>query len=472
MSSSRMSSGMEFVRSAMQALDSCLHVTFFAALDDENINNPYQDSSADCEGPFRHKAGCDKHLTSIQWNRAAESQKLDALKLILLRPDSDSYIKNQTREVNRLEKLPIESPQNKEGPQFLGVTNILHCQQHETWDCGILCLQMILRWIRKTSMHEHDSSSRPQKQPYEDIFGSTLPLSAQEIQEKHKMMKALNTTSIWTIDLIVLLNNIMNFPELLEDDEEGESLKMTLPSLSELQCRPKIRIHHENPNSNGAKGWLNNKITYIFCSNRMGVDTDYSRLNYYKKSFRKDERRVKLLFQSAFDLNLPLATFAPNQGISGTGQRLSMELVLEMITNPDVVAICLIDDHVIRRYGVDKILDWDGTYVYDPPCLEQFAGHYVIATGVIPRQHVPKDCDVIGACCDTNNFEVKDDEKSFGNKPLSISPPIDPYSNHCIVVKNPASSEATEFISVELFKEAWKAKGTDQDVIFIAMRNC
>jgi hypothetical protein len=167
-----------------------------------------------------------------------------------------------------------------------------------------------------------------------------------------------------------------------------------------------------------------------------------------------------------------------------------MEFVMNLIVRPNVVAICLVDDHVLRRWGVEPELDhWDGTYVYDPPSLMAFSGHYVIATGIIPI-HSVKDGTVIAGLDqphgtskahgahgedDCNGHNVREREHDCGGDgdgddaecKRTRTTAID-RDSHCIVIKNPGSPNATEFITVDLFEEAWKAKGTDQDIIFIA----
>lgn len=74
------------------------------------------------------------------------------------------------------------------------------------------------------------------------------------------MLESLGTKSIWTIDLIVLLNNM---------------------------CQ--------------AEGW---NFSLLFCSKTLGVDREHRSLHYYEKAFGKDQIRIDRLFAQTNDLGL------------------------------------------------------------------------------------------------------------------------------------------------------------------------
>ena len=611
LSSASMSMSMaQSIRSAMEALDSCFHFVFFGALDPEDEGQEqekehgYHEYGHDCHchysnggryvkkrmngiNSFYRGCGCDRDRDNdndnndiererdgAQWDALmkAEVKKLDRCKSLFLRKHRYDY-RQQERERER------EHHKNKYySYRHENVTNIKHCRQHETWDCGVLCIQMVLRWIQRNKYecdsdyrheheHEHDCDTKSSMMTSNtkhtgtctgnDVrnrqsqststssytygqFGGSAPLTADEIQQKHIIMKALNTQSIWTIDLVVLLHNILS-----GDLDLGLNLDA---SVDVADVDVDVGMGEGEGAGIGTGAGINTgPVSYLFCSNNMGVDSIYRGFNYYQKSFRRDERRVRKLFQLAHKLCLPMyspiiptnanvnvnadaQTFFPsfshkliqrrkptvhssNSGngdgdgdrdstgycchsnsdigdnIDNGGRLLSMKLVLEMISNPDVIAICLIDDHVLRRAapGVEPILDWDGMYVYDPPSLMNFAGHYVIICGAVPRKDIDikeddEDCaileeraerlDVNGCIINDNGYERDDCGEWCSSEPIKcvdVEVEEEDSSDCFLVVKNPGSSVATEFIAPSLFERAWRAQGTDQDIIFIAL---
>ena len=442
------------MRSAMQALaDSCFHFAFFGALDDDNDHDRDEDDDNDNDNDKDKKGeegDGNRILRTSKEHHDYEMEKLEMLKRIFLQSPSPNpgNINNSTiRGVFPLHR----------------VTKILHCKQHETWDCGLLCIQMIVRWIQiqnvqgtRTDTDTGTDTGTGTGTTYTN-FGDTLPLTPEEIQQKHKFIRALDTKSIWTIDLVMLFQNILSghFDVLTDTDP---------------------RTREGTSTATSSTSTVNTNCSYLFCSKHMGVDSTYKGLHYYKTSFRKDARRVKRLFASAHHQHLPLATVAE--------ANLSMDFVLPLISLPNVVAICLIDDHVVRRWGVEPELDcWDGTYVYDPPELMNFAGHYVIVSGVVRVSQVPPGSIIAGRSSDGDgedtNADVNEQDAMGGTEHENnarnmhdANPSMYTYTytdDYCIVMKNPGSPNATEFITVDLFEQAWKAKGTDQDIIFIAL---
>ena len=462
------------MRSAMQALaDSCFHFAFFGALDDDNDNDNDNDHDNDNDKDKDKKGeegDGNRILRTSKEHHDYEMEKLEMLKRIFLQSPSPNPGNINNNNSTKRGVFPLHR-----------VTKILHCKQHETWDCGLLCIQMIVRWIQIQNVQGTSTDTGTDTDTDNDTdttytnFGDTLPLTPEEIQQKHKFIRALDTKSIWTIDLVMLFQNILSghFDVLTDTDPRTREGTSTATST--------------------ATSTVNTNCSYLFCSKHMGVDSAYKGLHYYKTSFRKDARRVKRLFASAHHQHLPLATVAE--------ANLSMDFVLPLISLPNVVAICLIDDHVVRRWGVEPELDcWDGTYVYDPPELMNFAGHYVIVSGVVRVSQVPPgsiiagrssdgDCDGADGDGEDTNADVNADADADVNvneqdamggtehennarNMHDANPSMYTYTytdDYCIVMKNPGSPNATEFITVDLFEQAWKAKGTDQDIIFIAL---
>jgi hypothetical protein len=89
---------------------------------------------------------------------------------------------------------------------------------------------------------------------------------------------------------------------------------------------------------------------------------------------------------------------------------LDFSKLLNLVKRPDCIAIVLVDNSILRQ----KI-------------ASSYSGHYVVLSGVVELGH--------GA------FDLQ--------------------------IHNPARSEHEELVSSALFEKAWRAKGTDDDVIFL-----
>lgn len=187
------------------------------------------------------------------------------------------------------------------------------------------------------------------------------------------MLDTLATQSIWTIDLLVLLNTIC-----LNDERVSAS--------------------------------------YLLCSKTLGVNREHNSLRYYVKAFSRDQGRVNDMFAKANKMGLDLLCLS----------HLGMAQVISLVSLDHVVAICLLDNSVLRKRG------------------NTYGGHYVVLTGM---------------SCDPSH--VKEAKQ---NDPDSID-------DFCIVVKNPASKNETDYVTPFLLNKAWRSKGTDDDIIFIAKRD-
>ncbi|GFH52614.1 hypothetical protein CTEN210_09090 [Chaetoceros tenuissimus] len=208
------------------------------------------------------------------------------------------------------------------------ISEINHVKQLETWDCGIACVQMILRWL------SHDTINKPCDE------SRNVPLSHIEIQQRHQFLKEIGTDSIWSIDLVMLLHKILQRELDLYKD-----------------------ANHYMQLSNAS---------ILFSSKKLGVDGDYKRFQYYQQTFRKDRTRVKALFQSAKDRYISMCEM----------NKLSLHKVAELVKRNDTIAMILIDNNVLRREEEEKELDcYTGEYVHSPSLLS-FSGHYIIICGI------------------------------------------------------------------------------------------
>lgn len=265
-------------------------------------------------------------------------------------------------------KSPIRVPARRQ------LSQIPHYRQLETWDCGVACIQMVLRWLRPDE--------------YPPINDSVEP-SVDEMVERKWIIDSVETQSIWTIDIVIALQRAFD------------------PDLRRLFDFPLSQRHDDT-------AW--NKACYVFFSNKLGCDTAYSQFGYYAKAFDNDEARVTKRFTLAKELNLPIVCVS----------RLNVEFVIDLISRDECVAIVLLDNTVLKQS--DK----------------EYAGHYVLLVGVSAE------------LADIAKAEAKCSER-LG-------------SSFCLAIKNPADADCIDYITPALFERAWRAGGTDDDIIFIAKR--
>lgn len=168
------------------------------------------------------------------------------------------------------------------------VTTIRHIQQADTWDCGLACIQMVTQWLKKNSFR-----------------------ATQDEQEEQRrwMIEFVKAKSLWSIDLISLLQYI---------------------------------IQHDDLNNL-------NTSNYLFCSNRFGAHEEYHNLDYYRDAFTEDERRVKDLFDVAEQQNLPLMQIS----------HMSLNTLIDIVSRENVIAIALLDNSIF----CDEDQSYSGHYV-------------------------------------------------------------------------------------------------------------
>lgn len=203
------------------------------------------------------------------------------------------------------------------------VSEIAHCQQLGTWDCGLACLIMIARWIKHDVALLNGSKIR-----CVECGNQSLPITSEEVLQRHHLLRKVNTESIWTIDLFMLLNEMLH-------NENGD-----------------IWV-----NSNGSK------LSCMFVSKNLGVNKNYRGLKYYKQSFRQDERRVKRLFAQALNTNSCMVRIS----------NLNLHHIVDMVSMRNIIAMALVDNNILAKHaGNDDI--------------GVFAGHFIILCGVSHKQ--------------------------------------------------------------------------------------
>jgi len=338
-----------------------------------------------------------KFVYPYRWDRWKHSRETDYSMTQKEMDELECAIQNLLRCKNPLKKsmeeiqaLPFHSKSTHNS-----ITRITHCQQSETWDCGVACVQMIVRWVMedralvsKSKTHRINCNATN----VESRYGHSSPFSA---CEKEWMLKTLGTHSIWTIDLVVLFEKIF-LTKVKEDNS------VDIPEEFATYKR---------------KGM---GISYLFCSRNLGVDESYEGLNYYKKSFRTDEDRVKKLFTLAKDYGLSMFRTL----------YLDLNFVLYLVSRETCVAIVLLDGSLLC--SEDR--------VSESKHLKLFSGHYVILCGISFDE-----VDIIKA-------ETTGEGKG---------------ARYCMVLKNPGSTNETDFVTPLQFERAWRAIGTDNDIVFI-----
>eukprot|EP00559_Dactyliosolen_fragilissimus_P008486 CAMPEP_0184869354 /NCGR_PEP_ID=MMETSP0580-20130426/33761_1 /TAXON_ID=1118495 /ORGANISM="Dactyliosolen fragilissimus" /LENGTH=389 /DNA_ID=CAMNT_0027370779 /DNA_START=549 /DNA_END=1718 /DNA_ORIENTATION=+ len=368
----------------------------------------------------------------------------DAVKILLNQSARSSTIKLNNESFFNDDHVhlssPIRSTIMRLPPANCGVTHITHCHQDETWDCGIVCLQMILRWLNhirtcgggdeiesqklsfiNETITKHDSDfEKPQQrqlehtQSRESQYGSSIPQTPEECLQKKWMINTIQTESIWTIDLVILIDKLFS---------RGNNFLCS-------EGFPHNLSH--NLDSQQQQYYIN----YLFCSRELGVDESYYRIKYYEYNFRNDEIRVNKLFKYAKQMGLPTLKIS----------HLDLSYVVEIVSRQNCVAIVLLNNRVLGNSQNNHRI------TLSKQNNEKFySGHYVILCGV---SYDKDDITKAESNCVNNHH------KKYGHEPRD---------KYCMVIKNPGSKNATEFVTPKKFDSAWKSSGTDNDIIFLAI---
>ena len=255
---------------------------------------------------------------------------------------------------------------------------------------GLTCIQMILQWL---SERNNDNEDKEHINADGDEFHDSLNKARLQLVKKW-LIEYVATESIWTIDLVMLLQHIISDGINSSNEEEEHS---------------------------------STKFSYLFCSTKFGVDKTYNNIGYYKDSFTVDEIRVNNLFDIAEKQDLPLLETSTN---------LTLHVLANIVSRKGVVAIVLLDNRILKNESIEA---------------STYCGHYVILCGISRDE---KDIK----CAQLNAASVE--EEAVQNDNILY--------DFCMILKNPGIYKQVEYVSPCVFDKAMKAKGTDQDVIFIA----
>jgi hypothetical protein len=313
---------------------------------------------------------------------------------------------------------------------------IPHIRQDETWDCGaynnvtstalistnneknltikindslhtfffllsgLTCVQMILQWLRLEDDDELDVIN----DSTDDAENDSIIQTHANI-EKAWLIEFVATKSIWTIDLVMVLQYLLS--STLRNSNNNTNVDGTQET-DRRECSLDWQLH------------LPHNFSYLFCSTNFGVETSYSSLEYYHDAYPSDEIRIRNHFRAANEQNLPLLRTS----------HLRLQVLVEVISHRDVAAIVLIDNAILRNLTTG----------------ESYSGHYVILCGV--------------------SYDADDIQYAKLNYPDEND--NTPQDGFCIAINNPGNWKHIEYVTTSIFEKAWRAKGTDEDVIFIA----
>ena len=226
-------------------------------------------------------------------------------------------------------------------------------------------------------------------------------LSPLEVIERKMLLQKVNTKSVWTVDLILLLENL-------------------LLAYRGNDAQP----NHEN-------------TTYLFGSEVCGVNSSHSTTGYYQKTFDEDSIRIMKLCQEITERNLPiLCPF-----------HLEFEFFLKLISFNHCIAIVLVDNLILMKSKNDCNDDVDERNGERWDKNEAYVGHYVIVCGI------SRDPDHLVEAYTHDEVEASQDEAT---------------ELTCLVVVNPGIGKRVMYAKPSRLELAWRADGTDCDVIFIA----
>jgi hypothetical protein len=330
-----------------------------------------------------------------------------------------------------------------------GVTFLQHIQQDCTWDCGISCLEMVILWLTQS----HNGTFNDKNLGLNECDHSVL---------RSWMIQTVATESIWTIDLLYVLRKLLRQNDAVSSSRTTDETvgakdyeQLSLPMFSHTYC------------------------SYLMCTRSMMIKNEYETLQYYTPKFREDRIRIAQRLQQILkdDNMISSSTNCANCCCVQQFPYLTTNQIIHCIRNKNCVAIALIDNHAFTSYrqylpSASKTLSTASPPRSTHETLSkhtptQYVGHYIILTGIsYDTVHVKQARVAAAGLADMTN------NKSTTN--MTVEPSqfksVHGYDeNCCLVVQNPSNSvnESPNFITLSHFEYAWKAYGTDDDIIFI-----
>jgi hypothetical protein len=296
-------------------------------------------------------------------------------------------------------------------------TPIPHVRQLETWDCGVACVQMAWLWLNDSpscsasSRSIQSSTTNSTDTDTDDTNTMVAATSGDHDNQRDWMLQQLQTQSVWTVDLVLLLDHLIR--------SSGSSISQQ-------------------------------EASFLFSSNTLQVNETLGDIGYYRAAFLEDQRRVREHF----------GEIKRRQLLTVLQRCLPLEQIVALVREPDCIAICLVDNVVLLAHDDDDIVDNDDENTGDMICSayttasnhagtqqhlhgvdDTYAGHYILLQGT-----------------------------SYQDDHLQQAGGTSIGAGYCFVVQNPGRS-GTTYLSPDRFERAWRAEGTDEDILFVTKHN-
>lgn len=235
-----------------------------------------------------------------------------------------------------------------------------HVKQQETWDCGLACIQMITDWmgypIRTRSPRRNTNGTVVQ-----DILQS-------RVQVRNWMKERIQTRSIWTLDLVLLLEELLpsGGDRTVEEEEEAAG-------------------------------------HYLFCTKSLSVNTAWNELEYYRDAFREDRIRLERGLTQIHIHTLPAVQM----------EHLPLREVARLVQREDCSAIVLVNNNAWLQIQQSATRNTITPTSAAAPAITKvpYTGHYVVLAGIIQdRTSSQTGCDQL--CLDEKYYFVVYDPAS------------------------------------------------------------
>jgi hypothetical protein len=301
-------------------------------------------------------------------------------------------------------------------------TSIPHVRQLETWDCGVACVQMAWLWLNDSSSCSASSRSIQTKTTNStdtdtdtDDTNTMVATSGDDKHQRDWMLQQLQTQSVWTVDLVLLLDFLIR-------------------------------------GSGSIGSCIQQESSYLFSSNTLQVNETLGDIGYYRAAFLEDQQRVREHF----------GEIKRRQLLTVLQRCLPLEQIVALVREPDCIAICLVDNVVLLAHDDNEIADND-----DESTGEMVCSAYTTASnhaGTQQQEHLHGvDDTYAGHYILLQGTSYQDDHlQQAGGTSID--------AGYCFVVQNPGCS-GTTYLSPDRFERAWRAEGTDEDILFVAKHN-
>ena len=257
-------------------------------------------------------------------------------------------------------------------------------------------------------------------------------IQCNETYNQKWMREFVGTESIWTIDLVFLLHRILTCSRRNNvDATEAEALDQ---SLNTETIGTNSRNDAQHKSHVCQIGQPHASVKYVFCSTKFGVDESYIKFGYYEEAYANDFKRVERLFSIALQESMPILQIP----------YLSLELLVSIVSRKGCVAIVLVDNAILLGRGASCNSE-DGD-LRTTEASNTYSGHYVVLCGI--------------------SYDSNDISYTQSNDGLDYSCCGEEF---CMVLNNPGSWKEQEFVTPKRFEAAWRANGTDEDIILINM---